>query len=216
LTVSRFSVQTFSQTAGSAWSLSDAAERGSSGVVVLGLRDVQQKMLSLPRRMGTNVVRRGLLAGAGVVRDQARINAPQPPAKSAKGSPRSGLLRKKIASETRGVFRDGKGIPVEHRAVVHIQKRKAGEPSARVYDAPVEKGSRPHAVGKGSILTVWKGSKRVANQHGAMHPGTAAQPFMKPAFETKKFEAIKVIEAKTREELDKEIRKIAAAKGGAA
>ena len=185
-------------------------------VVVLGLEDVRQKMLSLPKRIGTNVVRRGLLAGAGVIRDQARINAPKPPAKSKRGYHRSGLLHKKIASETRGVFRDGSGRPVEHRAVVLIKKAKPGEPNARKYAHIVHKGSRPHAVGKGSILTVWKGSKRAAKQVGGMHPGTDPQPFMRDAFEAKKFEAVRVIVERTRSELDKELGKLAGERGGAA
>lgn len=176
---------------------------------VLGLEDIRKNMLSLPKRLGNAVARRGLLAGAGVVRDEARRRAPQPPAKSNKGFSRTGALKKAIKSETRGVFKDKSGKPTEHRAVVIIAKKgkKAGR-SVRAYAHFVEYGTRPHAVGKGSILEPYKRSKKQKKQVGRMHPGTAAQPFMRPAFDTKKIEALHAIADKTREELAKEIAKM--------
>lgn len=178
--------------------------------VVLGLADIRQKMLSLPKRVGTNVVRRGLVAGAGVIRDEARRLAPQPGTVGPSGKyPRTGDLKKSIKAESRGVFRSAGGVPTQHLAVVIIDKvkRKRGK-SSRSNAHLVEFGTRPHAVGKGSILEVFKRSKAVKKQVGPMHPGSRPQPFMRPAFDTKKFEAVRVIADVTRRELGVELAKL--------
>lgn len=182
----------------------------SSDSVVLGLADVRRKMLSLPKRIGTNVVRRGLLAGAGVIRDEARRLAPQAGTDSPGGGyPRTGSLSKAIKSESRGVFKSKGGVPTEHLAVVIIDKnkRKRGK-SSRSYAHLVEFGTRPHAVGKGSILEVFARSKAKKKQVGAMHPGSPPQPFMRPAFDSKKFEAVRTIADVTRRELGVELAKM--------
>ena len=181
----------------------------ADGTIVLGLEDVRTKILDLPRRLGVNVVRRGLLAGAGVIRDEARLRVPQKPGRSKAGYQRTDSLKKAIKSESRGVFKDGSGKPVEHRAVVIIDKvKRKRNMASRYYAHFVEYGTRPHAVGKGSILEVFARSKAKKKQTGGTHPGTAPQPFMRPAFETKKLEAVRVIAETVRRETDKELAKL--------
>ncbi|MCK6475325.1 MAG: HK97 gp10 family phage protein [Phycisphaerales bacterium] len=176
------------------------------GAYILGLDDIRRNMRSLPRRLGIAVARRGLYAGAKVVRDEARRLAPQPPAKSKKGYSRTGKLKKAIVAESRGVFKDASGKPTEHRASVLIaRKGKTAARSVRAYAHFVEYGTRPHAVGKGSILEPYKRSKKKKKQVGRMHPGTSPQPFMRPAFDTKKIEALHAIADTTRAELAKEL-----------
>lgn len=187
----------------------------------------------LTPRIGTNVVRRGLLQGARVIGEDARARAPQPKAKTrrrkAKGPGRpkksarrvalrhgdrgyyaTGNLKRSIGWETRGVFKDSSGVPVEHRAVVIIKKPKGKTQrrNARVYAHLVEYGTKPHHVGKGAITHVYKGSKKKAQAIGAKHPGSRAQPFMGPAFRAKSDESIRTIERVVVQELDKEIDKI--------
>ncbi len=165
---------------------------------VIGLQDLRRTLAALPERIGGLAVRRSLLEGAGVVRDEARNLAP---VRQIKGG---GHLKKSIVSQTRGVFRDGKGRPVEHRAVVLIAKKRGKVArSARAYAHFVEFGTRPHSVGKGSKLV--RGIGR-----GLKHPGAKAQPFMRPAFDTKKFVALKTIEGRMRREVAAETAKLAA------
>lgn len=200
---------------------------GNRGVVVLGLQDVRRKMMSLPRRIGINVVRRGLLAGAGVIRDEARLRAPQPPGrarptKDGRTYPRTGLLVSSITSETRGMFRNSSGQPVAHFATVRIRRPRGskdagkGKGRARLYAPSVEKGAAPHAIGKGSIRVRFERSRRQVNQTGGMHPGIDPQPFMGPAFHARKYLAVEVMKARIRRDLDIELRNIAAGRGSAA
>lgn len=176
---------------------------------VLGLDDIRKKMLSLPKKLGTAVARRGLYAGAKVVRNEARRLAPQPPAKSRKGYSRTGKLKRAIIAESRGVFKDSSGKPTEHRAVVIIaRKGKTATRNVRSYAHFVEYGTRPHATGKGSILEPYKRSKKKKKQVGRRHPGTQATPFMRPAFDAKKIEALHAIADTTRAELEKELAKM--------
>lgn len=172
---------------------------------VIGLADLMAKFDILGQRLATNVCRRGLLAGAAVIRDDARPRIPK----------RTGNLKKNLIAESRGVFKDGSGKPAEHRAVVIVRRKIKGKGyPPRTYAHFVEYGTQPHATGAGSIRKVFKGSKRTVRQVGGMHPGAKAKPFLRPAFDAKKFEAVRAIEKKIREELDKEIRKLAASGRG--
>lgn len=166
---------------------------------VVGLADLRAKLLVLGERMAKNVLRRGLLAGAGVIRDGAKPKAPK----------RTGRLKTNVIAETRGVFKGPSGRPAGHRAVVLVRgKDKLGGRSARSYAHFVEFGTKPHRVGKGSIKELWKGSKKRKRQVGAKHPGSKAKPFMRPAFDELKYEAIRVTEQRIREELAKEVAKL--------
>lgn len=171
---------------------------------VQGLTDLRRALSQLPDRIGGLAVRRSLLEGAGVVRDEARNLAP---VRKIKGG---GHLKKSIVSQTRGVFRDGKGRPVEHRAVVIIAKRRGKiARSARAYAHFVEFGTRPHSVGKGSKLV------RGVNI-GLRHPGARPQPFLRPAFDTKKVVALRTIEGRMRREVAAETAKLAAGRRSSA
>ena len=189
--------------------------------IIVGLEDVQQSLRDLGKRLSTNVVRRGLLAGAGVIRDEARRLAPV----------RTGALRKSIVSQTKGRGYDGTG-PTEHVAVVTIAKKayqqtatgkirgvkksdfkkKQGLIKPRQYAHLVEFGTRPHSLKKGDQLA--RGRRPHVQTGPANHPGATAKPFMRPAFDTKKQEAIRVFAATVRTELAKEL--VKKGKGGAA
>jgi HK97 gp10 family phage protein len=193
--------------------------------VRIDLRDVLHKFSELPKRVATNVVRRGLLAGAKVIGEEARRLAPQPQPKNRrrgkKGGPApaklkrgdkgyyaTGLLKKSIVWQTRGVFKDASGVPIGHRAVVVISKPKGGGKSARMYAHMVEFGTKPHRTGKGAVNVVYKRSKKKLNLTGGLHPGQKAQPFLGPAIATKGEEAIRAIEQTVRRELVVEVGKL--------
>lgn len=195
--------------------------------VRINLSDILPKFRELPKRLGTAVVRRGLLAGARVVGEEARALAPQPRPKSTrrkkvaasapiakgeKGYWARGNLKKAIGWETRGVFRDASGVPVEHRAVVLVKKPRGGGRNVRSYAHMVEYGTQPHHMGKGAITTVFKRSKKTANPVGAMHPGARPRPFMRPAYDAKSGEALRTIEQVVRRELVVELGKLRTAK----
>lgn len=182
----------------------------SSGQVVLGLADVRRKLLSLPQRMANNVVRRGLLAGAGVIREAARENAPVRKNKDGTPQAKSGDLKAAIAADTRGRFKDGEKKPTEHFAHVFIDKKqRKRKRSARAYAQYVEEGTLPHSMGKGDINTVWERSTATKKQDGPQHPGATASRFMKRAFDEKKEAAVQKLAEVTRQQLALELAKIA-------
>lgn len=197
--------------------------RNSFGVIV-DLSDIRGKLLTLGDRLSNAIGRRGLLAGARVIGEEARIRAPQPAKRSRRGKVKgpkrtreqpgywaTGNLRRSIAWETRGLFRNNSGIPIRSLAVVFIKKR-AGSRNARRYATYVEYGTRSHHQGKGAINTVYVRSKRRKNLVGGVHPGSTPRPFMRPAFDAKADEAQRVIAQVTREELQKELVKLRSSK----
>jgi len=180
--------------------------------VSVDLRDLRLKMELLGVRVSTNVVRRGLLAGAGVIRDEARLRAPKRTGAlkksiiaetDRKGSSRERLIANvKIAPRSFAVSPKGRAKAVSAKVQKARGKRTVrGELYPRAYAHLVEFGTRPHQVGKGSRLSKGRSS-------GGSHPGTAPQPFLRPAYDVKNGEAKAVIERVIRAELQRELMKL--------
>lgn len=172
-------------------------------LIVLGLKDVMAKLEELPTRMGVNVARRGLVKAAGVIRDEARAQVPK----------RTGKLAKSIVAESRRTQNQH-----EYRASVTIRKAKKGSKgqNPRRYAHLVEFGVAPHFIGKGSRRAVrTKNRVTVINRgHGTMHPGHPADPFLRPAFDTKKEEAVRAFHNTILSETAKEVAKLSRQKKG--
>lgn len=202
---------------------------GDVFTVGIKMGDVIPKLTMLGDRLGAAVMRRGLLSGARVIGQEARSRAPKPAKGKGRGKGKkkgrrktqiawrgnapagtwaTGNLARTLVWQTRGVFRDGSGKPVGHRAVVIINPKK-GKRNARWYAHFVEYGTEPHAVGKGSISRVFKRSKRSIIQLGRTHPGARPRPFMRPAFDAKSAEALQTIVDTAREQADIELRRVA-------
>lgn len=183
---------------------------------VEGLREVMDRLLELPGRTARNVVRRSIYAGAVIIRDDARLRV----------SKRTGALRKAIIARTnrrnlptmyfgevtiaglaftkneKGKIKRAKKLPGQ------TKKYLRGQIYPRNYAHLVEFGTRPHAVGRGSRL---KGV--LGTQTGRMHPGAKPKPFIRPAYEAKKFAAVQAIREAALEGIEKEVLKLSA-KGG--
>lgn len=189
---------------------------------VSGLADIQAKLAELPKRMATNVVRRGLLAGGGVIRDEARVRVPV----------RFGALKKSIISRTNNSVK----VPNEYRVEVTIDRKvfefvttKSGRSKLKGtklakgqikgnikgkiypknYAHLVEFGTKPHEIRakRGKFLGLPVGARKVV-----MHPGARPKPFLRPALAAKRFVAIEAIKNKMLAEAIKELAKIAATK----
>lgn len=177
---------------------------------ITGLEDIRRKLNVLGQRVATNVVRRGLRAGAVVVQDEARERAPVRKRRDGTKAKGAGTLRRSIRAETRGVFRDSSGVPVQHRAVVMIAKRTKG-PRPRRYAHLVERGTKPHWVGYGARSQRRRGNTVSLAQVGKSrrwHPGAKAQPFMGPAFSARRLDAARVMVRVIREQTDLEISRL--------
>ena len=174
---------------------------------VEGMREVLAALEELPKRVRKNVVRRSLYAGATIVRDEARRRVPV----------RTGALKKTIIARTNkpkksypdlffgevaiqsqafNFGKKGRARKVK-KDPMRTRKYYRGEIYPRNYAHLVEFGTAPHATGRGGM-------------GGRMHPGARPKPFMRPAYESKKHEAVEVIRKSALENIDKEVAKLAA------
>lgn len=176
---------------------------------VLGIGDLAKKFEALSKDMETRVARAMVVSGGRIIRDQAKGNI------KANRSVKTGAILKNIVvkRETRAP----KGTAEYHIGVRHgknlTRKQKAGPlkvgGTGRIVlqDDPwywflVEyTGARPHHIGRGSYLAR-KGRRTKAK--GRMHPGFKPKPFLRPAFERRKEDAIKAME----DRLDRELAKV--------
>lgn len=155
-------------------------------------------------------------AGAKLIQAAAKARAPR--------RPRSGALKQSIGIKpqkgTRGktaayaVVGARKGV-VKQVPVARRPGRRKKVGGTRVpggarhtikavpfyYSHLVEKGTRPHALKKGSRLA--RRGKPEAGQRGGRHPGAKAHPFLGPAFDATRAQAVKAAEAVLAAELAK-------------
>lgn len=174
------------------------------GTVVLGLKDVVDVLDSLPTKIANQAVRRALYAGGKVIAEEAKGMV----------QIRTGALRKSIVVEP-GKSRERNQIMMKVtiarrsfkliNGVITKNKKKKGERAYRKgdiyprnYAHLVEWGTKPHSLGKGS--------KRkyaiVGMQHGAWHPGAVPKPFLRPAYASKREEAVRVFAERLRRDVD--------------
>jgi HK97 gp10 family phage protein len=149
-----------------------------------GLPEVLAQLKRMQDAVKPKYLRKGLYAGAAIIRDEAKKRAPV----------RTGLLRKNIVARTDrdpqnpGSYagyvsiRNAPTIVVAtangERLVAEKTARKQGKKGKRInprrYAAIVEYGAGPHKIGK------------------LDHPGSAPTPFLRPALEAKRELAIRV------------------------
>lgn len=154
--------------------------------MTVDVSDLLRKLAQLGVKVKANTVRRGLYAGAAILRDEARRHVPI----------RTGALKKSIIAETdrHGSTREKlvvkvkiapnafKITPKGRLKKVSRKSQKArgknyvrGEVYPRNYAHLVEFGTQPHTVGRGS--------KVEKSQYGLQHPGAKKHPFMRPALD---------------------------------
>lgn len=141
---------------------------------IIGLAKLHQKLKRMPD-LAKAQIRRAMELGADEIVAMAKSLAPDGDTGRLKDSigwtwgkaPRGSLTLGKVAESNLG-----------GELTITIY---AGNDEA-FYARWVEFGTRPHAVGQGSDISVGKGGK----QSGAMHPGSAARPFFYPSYRANK------------------------------
>lgn len=145
---------------------------------IVGGRELDAMLQSLPVKVERNILRAALRAGAAVFREEAKAKAPVD----------SGALRRSIKVSTNSK----KG-----RVTAKLKVGGKLAPHAHL----VEYGTKPHQIKakKGGGLTVGGGVVFSVD-----HPGAKPHPFMRPAFDAKPPAAIQAVGQKIRERLTKE------------
>lgn len=147
-------------------------------VRVKGLAELQAFLDQLPAKMEANIMRSALRAGANIVRDQAKANAPV----------KTGLLREGLKVSTRS-----------RRGVVSASVKAKGKHG---FIAPwLEYGTGAHKITakKGGTLAFGGGFAK-----SVTHPGTAPRPFMRPALEARAQDALVAVGEAIKKRLTKE------------
>lgn len=145
---------------------------------ISGGRELDDLLQTLAPKMHRNINRAGLRAGAVVFREEVRANVPVA----------SGDLKKSVRITTRA-----RGGQVS--ASVKIGNSKAW------YAHLVEFGTRPHII-KAKPRSGLDVNGTVRRE--VSHPGSQGKPFVRPAVDSKFPEAVKAVENKIRQLLNKQ------------
>lgn len=131
-----------------------------SNLNIQGLEDIKKKLAEIPRALRRSVLKKALTAGARIVRDEARRNAPT--LKSPRVNRKPGTLRKAIVVRTSkldtkdgnvGVFvnvRPAKGAIFKKGVLVKGSQRGKDSPNDPYYWQWLEFGRKPKTLYKHS------------------------------------------------------------------
>ena len=181
---------------------------------VSGLRELQAALYQLPVNIAANVLRGSVLAGAAVVREQAKTNAPTYTGKVADGHPPPGTLK---------------------RAIFAKRIREKSNQFSQVFYVGVRKGKKYRKQGKGGNLSMdayyasWvefghyyapRGKHGLGMRKAAMNAVANASsvitgsrfilphPYLRPAFEATKTIAVQRIKQYLTDRIPVEVEKL--------
>jgi len=187
------------------------ANEFDGGFKVEGLRELQDALKQLPDNIAKNVLRGAVASGAAVIRDQAKSNAPVYHGDVSKGHPPPGTLKRSIYIKQIREFSD------LHRQVFFIgvrrgkqfrnQGKKGNLSQDAFYWTWVEFGHYWHS-GK-SITTKSERGKLYRGE--SFHEGAQfvlAHPFLRPAFESQKDNAVEQMKAYMTKRIPDEVAKL--------
>lgn len=153
-----------------------------------GFKELQQALKELPDRISRNVLRGAVAAGAAVVRKEAVVRAPVYQEQVQAGHPPAGTLK---------------------RAVYQKQILEYSNLTQQMFYVGVRHGKKYQKQGKKGTLS------QDAYYAKWIEFGTskmAARPFLRPAFEAKKIEAVESIRAYMEKRIPEEVAKLPGAK----
>lgn len=199
----------------------------ASNVQVKGLKELNDALAALPKNIGRNVLRGAVGAGAKVIRDEARSNA-------SRGGPTAPdvitgqLVRaiyhtqvRELSSATRQVWkvgvRRGRNLAAGRTfGKQGSQTRTSSNSQDAYYAGFVEYGHWARRGADGRLTYVWRGHRRdraakarivAAGVKTGEIKWIPGQPFMRPAWASKKAQALDAVVAYIRKRLPVEVAK---------
>lgn len=159
-------------------------------VEVQGAREIAAAMRELPRRVDRKILNAGLLAGARLVRDEARAIAPV--LKNPDPRWRPGTLKKAIQAATIAASR----TPYAGEVIVRVRKLTQAR-IAKLKRSAAKRGRSVNPIDPYYWFWVEFGTAKMK-----------AQPFMRPAFEAQKNRAVDAAMQVFRDKVQLEIQKL--------
>lgn len=158
----------------------------SNEVYVHGLKELAEVLRTLPLKLQTNVMRSALRQGANVIKEQAKANVPASPPST---------KNRKMYRGYEGALRDSLRVDTRSKRGVVTASIKAGGKSKNkivdtYYAVWVEYGTSAHWINSKS------GWLNINGRHvkaPVLHPGAKPTPFMRPAANSKKGDAVEVV-----------------------
>lgn len=165
-----------------------------------GGRELQEFLALLPKRIRNNALRSAMIAGARIIREEARANVPA----------KTGQLRKSIKTSSARVFEGGDasvkvklkgrhafvGVFLEYGVAPHYISAGDADLSARKLTLSARRGD---AVSDTDRQALKINGKFITGE--VLHPGFPARPFLRPALDRKADEAVRAIGARLKEYL---------------
>lgn len=168
---------------------------------VSGLKELDAYLSALPANMQKQAYRQALTAAAKPIRDEARLLAPKQSGKMAKsiktGSPRQnqdGTFSVTIRLAGEHAFL---GLFHEYGVAPHFISAGDSGVSARLLTRSARRGG---VMGDTERQALKIGDNYISGE--VFHPGHRAQPFMRPALDTRADDAVKAFAGKIRSYLE--------------
>lgn len=177
---------------------------------ISGLKELQDALQKLPQNIAKNVLRGAVNAGASVIRDEAKLKAPvmhdaipshQPP-----GTLKRAIIVKQIPEKS-GPTQQTYFVTVRKGKKLQGQGKKGNKSQDAYYASWVEFGHWMNTTGRalgGGRNRDAKRSAAVAAGHNKFVP---ASPYMRPAYEAKKIDAVEAIKAYLEKRIPDEVEK---------
>jgi len=155
-------------------------------IQIHGFEDFKRQLAELPGRVGRNVLRGAVNAGATVIRREAVLRAPQYTGPISEGHPPPGTLKK---------------------AIYQKQIAELSNAVQQTFFVGWRQGKRQQALKRGSKIVNLDAFYGRFVEFGTSKMG--AKPFLRPAFEAKKDAAIEAMRVYLAERIPKEAEKAA-------
>ncbi|QIL71667.1 HK97 gp10 family phage protein [Diaphorobacter sp. HDW4B] len=161
-------------------------------IKVKGLKELAQVMHELPDKLANNVMRSAMATGARVVRDEAKRNVPVDQGALKKSFDVSSRVDKANGIVTAKVKATNfKAVWIEYGTAAHWISIDPAERPTKVTRRGIRK------VGMKTLNNMAKaGSLRIGEHFigaSVAHPGGRAQPYMRPALDSKAQEAVAAV-----------------------
>lgn len=159
---------------------------------ISGGKELAEFLNSLPVKIERNIMRAALRAGARVIANEAKNNVPV----------KMGGLKRSIRTDSTRT----KG-GVEATAKAGGRSGGKSKDKSAFYAQFVEYGTAAHLIKAGERKKRLVFTARDGNRVSTMqvnHPGATAKPFMRPALDSKKDEAMRAVTDKIKERLTRE------------